>query len=466
MGYFLDVMAQTSTRFWINNPTMNDLRLAMEQGAIGCTTNPSYVSKLLADPIERPYVLSVIKDLLLIKSDTTEIASELQRRMVLRLANELRPLYEASNGTKGYVTIQSNPERETDSEFLIADGLANRKIAPNIMVKIPVTESGLQAISAFFEADCPVMATEVMTLCQARCVWNAYNKVAGRTGKTPLLYVTHITGIQDDFFKNTVAAHHISIDADVLSYAGLSIAKRLYGEWKSQGMPGRLIGGGARKLEDFTELVGCNMDITVNWKGTADVLVQQARPVVDRSGFQLDEEGMEILKRDLPGYRQAFDENGLKESDFFEYGGVELFRDSFLKGWRSMLSTINDLKDSRPVIKTKTFGSTSEKRVLIRPGLERVTLTYNDAIQMCYFFIAKGSILEMHTHVPIQNGIVISGKVVFHLEDRELTLSAGDAYLFDAMVPHGLETLEDTQLLECFSPCRDEYKVVEEGKSI
>lgn len=459
MGYFDEVQKKTKTRFWINNPTLFELQQAIKEGAKGCTTNPSYVSKLLQDPIDKEIVIATIKDLLLIKSDITEIAEEVQRRMVMRLAKELMPLYEKSNGTEGFVTIQSNPEHETEPDFLISDGLANKSLSPNIVIKVPVTKAGLASISTFFENNCAVMATEVMTLSQATSVWNAYEENVKKTGLSSTLFVTHITGIQDDFFKATIAADDIPIPNKLISYAGLSIAKTLYQTWKEEGKPGRLIGGGARKLEDFTELVGADIDITVNWKGTAKVLIEEDPEVVERINYNIDKRDMVFLKENLPGYKEAIELDGLPVEKYFEYGGVELFRNSFLSGWKTLKDLIKEMKGDHSILSQKNFGNINEPRVMIRPGLERVTLTYNETLQMCYFYIKKGSKLEMHKHVPIQNGIVANGKVKFITNEGELILEKGEAYLFNSNFAHGLETLEDTELIECFSPTRDEYKV-------
>lgn len=462
MGYFDDVQQKTRTRFWINNPTMDELHLALANGAVACTTNPSYVSKLLGDPVEKEFVLSEIKKLVLVKSDPDEIASELQRRMVMRLAKELEPLFISSNGTKGFVTIQSNPEKEMDADFLVSDGMMNHAIAPNVIIKVPVTKAGLAALSKLIRNNCPVMATEVMTLSQAMSVWKAYERNRFETGLAPLLFVTHITGIQDEFFKNSVVENNLKINSKSLPYAGLSIAKLLYGTWKENQFPGRMIGGGARKLEDFTELVGADMDVTINWKGTADVLLKKAPSVVDRSGFNISAYEIAELKDGLPGYKEAYEPEGLPVEDYFEYGGVELFRQSFLKGWHMLLNAIIEQKGDAHLIRKKTLGNIKEKRVLIRPGLERVTLTYNEKLQMCYFFIAKGAELEPHSHLPIQNGIILKGRVKFSKADEEFVLSEGDSYLFESKVPHGLLALEDTELLECFSPAREEYMIKED----
>jgi quercetin dioxygenase-like cupin family protein len=108
----------------------------------------------------------------------------------------------------------------------------------------------------------------------------------------------------------------------------------------------------------------------------------------------------------------------------------------------------------------KAFGNIyNEARASIRPGLERVTVTYNKDSQLCYFFIKKGAHLEYHKHPAIQNGIIIKGKVCFHKDDGDHYLEAGDGYLFDSMEGHELCVLEDTEFIEIFTPAREEYMV-------
>jgi transaldolase len=40
--YFRQMTAETPTRAWVNNPTLEEVDLALAQGAVGCTTNPAY----------------------------------------------------------------------------------------------------------------------------------------------------------------------------------------------------------------------------------------------------------------------------------------------------------------------------------------------------------------------------------------------------------------------------------------
>ncbi|NLL25031.1 MAG: cupin domain-containing protein [Spirochaetales bacterium] len=110
--------------------------------------------------------------------------------------------------------------------------------------------------------------------------------------------------------------------------------------------------------------------------------------------------------------------------------------------------------------KTKHRGNLkTDLKVTRAPGIDRVTLSYDEDSMLCYFYLAKGSKLEMHEHPQSQNGFVVKGHIHFIKGNGEvLDLRAGDAYYFAPNDPHGSEVLEDTELMECFTPSRDDYK--------
>ena len=340
MGYFHEVNAKTPTRFWINNPTMAEARLAIEAGAAGCTTNPGFSAKMLSAPEEAAAPRDLIQKAIRAAPADEDAAGLVQRGLVKRLAERFMPLYAASGGSEGFVTIQSDPLRETDPAFIIAEGREARKLSPNVMVKIPVTPAGIAAIETLVREDCPVMATEVMAISQALRACEAYRAAAEESGRRPPFYVTHITGILDDYFKDLAKRRGLTIPAEILGQAGLSIAKKQYALHKRGAYPGRMIGGGARKLADFTEFVGGDLSITINWKGTAEELIKAAPPVVSRIDLPVEDRVVERLKAELPDYRRAWEETGMREEEFFEYGGVEWFRGAFIKGWNTLTAAV------------------------------------------------------------------------------------------------------------------------------
>ena len=345
-SYFQRVREETPTRLWINNPTLAQAEQALQAGAVGCTTNPSYVSKLFSSPEDYRVVLRAADLLVPYEKDDSVVAAKVQSMMVSRLSDLFLPLYEASGGTAGFVTIQGDPYRETDARSIIDEGIENRRIGPNIMVKIPVTQPGIEAIRHFVDRDEPTMATEVMGLSQAIAICEAYREASRASGRSPAFYVTHITGILDDHFKRVIARNHLEISPEAVRLAGLSIAKREYALLRERGYPGIMIGGGARKLEDFTELVGGELAVTINWTGTADVLIAKDAPVVSRIDAPVDARIVAELKEKLPDYSRACEPDGMEPSEFYDFGGVELFRTSFMDGWKQLLALVAERREA------------------------------------------------------------------------------------------------------------------------
>ena len=94
------------------------------------------------------------------------------------------------------------------------------------------------------------------------------------------------------------------------------------------------------------------------------------------------------------------------------------------------------------------------------PGILRKTLAYNHEAMLCHFKLDKGSQIPLHSHRASQIGYVVKGKVRFRAEkpEDEFEVAAGDSYVFSEHVKHGADILEDSELIEVFSPMREEYK--------
>ncbi len=92
-------------------------------------------------------------------------------------------------------------------------------------------------------------------------------------------------------------------------------------------------------------------------------------------------------------------------------------------------------------------------------GVFRTTLAFNKQTMMCHFYLKKGAVIPIHHHEAVQNGYVIKGKIKFLKENEGecFTAEPGSSYLFDANEVHGAEILEDSEVLDCFSPMRPDY---------
>nr|MDO8118782.1 cupin domain-containing protein [Candidatus Sigynarchaeota archaeon] len=94
------------------------------------------------------------------------------------------------------------------------------------------------------------------------------------------------------------------------------------------------------------------------------------------------------------------------------------------------------------------------------PNIFRRTLVNNDGAMLCHFDMKKGAEINLHSHPAAQLGYVLSGKAEFWYETKEnyTIVTPGDSYIIPGGVMHGARMLEDTEIIECFSPSRKEYE--------
>lgn len=338
--YFHRVGALTPTKMWINNVTPEEADWAIAAGAMGCTQNPSYTWKMLNHEKGKEHALGLLDEILNESDDDNEVECILQRKLVKGIAEKFMTVYERTNGAHGYVSIQGDPIHEEDTQVIIDEGRKNRAMSPNVMIKIPATSAGLEAMGVLIEENTPLNATEVMGLSQVIEVCEMYDKITAKTGKKPVMYYSVITGIYDEWLAKEVEEMGIKISPDILYQAGMVIAKKVYQLVHDRGYELGFIGGGVRGLQHFTEMVGGDVCITMNWLGHADKLLELDQPVVSRFFNPVQEHVLDELLAKVPAFRQAYMEGGLDVSEYEEYGPVEYFRDMFLSSWKSTLELI------------------------------------------------------------------------------------------------------------------------------
>lgn len=346
--YFHRVHRLTPTKFWINNPTRAEAATAIAAGALGCTNNPSYTGKMLAHPEEGPYAGKILDQAIRDSRTDDEAAAIFQRRLVAPVAEAFLPMWKASHGTDGWVSIQGDPVHEDDPKVIIDEARDNRKVSPNICVKIPTTEAGLEAMEVLIAEETPINATEIMSVAQGVALCETYNRISRKTGKKPPLYLSYIAGIYDDHLRNQVKAQGIQIDRDILNQAGLAGARKMYDIMRERDYPAVMIGGGARALRHFTEMVGGALVVTINWVGTADKLIEEDPDVVFRFLNPVPQTVVDELLRKLPDFRRGWEPEGLSVKEFEHFGPVVLFRDSFLQNWNKVLEAV---RERRPNLK-------------------------------------------------------------------------------------------------------------------
>ena len=339
-GYFHRVHRLSPTRFWVNNPTPSEADLAIAAGAISCTTNPTFAMRLLQHEETAADAQALVDRALANARQDGSVCESVVTGLCAGLFDRFLPQFEASGGTRGFVSIQGNPHLDEDAGQIVDEALRYRGSAVNFIAKVPATQAGIAAMEELLKQGVPVVATEIMGVAQMIACAEAYRRSVPGGSPGPAFFLTHITGILDEYFQKVVREKEIAISRDVLWQAGCAVARRQYRVFKERGYDGIMLGGGARGTHHFTEMVGSEMHVTINWTGTADRLIQEDPPVIWRMFTPTPDAVLSELLEKVPGFRQAYDEAGLAVEEFARFGPVLHFRDLFVRGWDHLLGVI------------------------------------------------------------------------------------------------------------------------------
>jgi quercetin dioxygenase-like cupin family protein len=91
-------------------------------------------------------------------------------------------------------------------------------------------------------------------------------------------------------------------------------------------------------------------------------------------------------------------------------------------------------------------------------GVTRKILSYSPTLMTVELHFENGSTGKKHSHPHEQIGYVISGSLIYHEEGCEdKVLHTGDTYYVKPNAVHGIDCLEETKLLDIFTPMREDF---------
>ncbi len=147
--------------------------LVERRHVVGVTTNPTIFASALAkgdrytDQVARLAARGATVDEAVFEITTDDVRSA---------CDVLRPVYDATDGLDGRVSIEVDPRlaKDTDGTIASAKSLWATVDRPNAMIKIPATVEGLPAITAVLAEGISVNVTLIFSLERYRAVMNAY----------------------------------------------------------------------------------------------------------------------------------------------------------------------------------------------------------------------------------------------------------------------------------------------------
>lgn len=91
------------------------------------------------------------------------------------------------------------------------------------------------------------------------------------------------------------------------------------------------------------------------------------------------------------------------------------------------------------------------------PGFN-VRMVHSEKMTLAYWDISAGSVLPEHSHPHEQVAAqVISGEFELTLDGETKVIKAGDVAVIPSNIVHSGRAITDCQLLDVFSPVREDY---------
>ncbi|MFD8305272.1 transaldolase [Streptomyces sp. NPDC059690] len=151
----------------------NLAELVANSNVVGVTTNPSIFQAAIGSGAGYEEQLADLA----VRGVTVEEAVRMMTTADVRAAADvLRPVYDATGGRDGRVSIEVDPRLAHDTRATVAEArqLAWLVDRPNVMIKIPATKAGLPAITEVIGLGISVNVTLIFSLERYREVMDAY----------------------------------------------------------------------------------------------------------------------------------------------------------------------------------------------------------------------------------------------------------------------------------------------------
>ncbi|TBN56689.1 transaldolase [Glaciihabitans arcticus] len=148
-------------------------KLIAERNVVGVTTNPTIFAGALAKGEAYDEQVAVLAAA---NTSVTDAVFEITTDDVAAASDIFRPIYDATGGFDGRVSIEVEPGFAHDAAATIqqAQQLWTKVDRPNALIKIPATLEGLEAITETIAAGISVNVTLIFSLERYRAVIDAY----------------------------------------------------------------------------------------------------------------------------------------------------------------------------------------------------------------------------------------------------------------------------------------------------
>lgn len=338
----------TPTDFWNDSCSKADLEYAIAHGGVGATSNPTIVGEVLRR--EWDTWLPRVQAIHAADPSATDVAVawEVIETMATEAAAVLEPIFVREAGLKGRLSIQTDPTFHASPERMLEQGLRFHALAPNMQVKFPATQAGIEVIEEATAAGVSINATVSFTLPQALAVADAVERGlrrrldAGQDTSAMSPVCTLMVGRLDDWMKVLCERDDVIVAPDAPDWAGIAVFKKAADLYGRRGYRTRLLAAAYRHHRHWSELIGGDVILTMTgvWQRRFNASSIDVRPRFDEP---VDPRIVTDLLDHLTDFRRAYDEDGLRIDEFATYGATVRTLRGFIASYWDLVRTVDDV---------------------------------------------------------------------------------------------------------------------------
>ena len=157
-------------RDWITN---GEMQRWVDSGIRGMTSNPSIFEKAISGSADYDEQFSslVTSGVSVVDAYWALVTTDIEAALAI-----LRPVYDSSDGTDGFVSVEVDPSLAHDTERTTSSARVLHETIdePNLMVKIPGTQAGLASIQQMTAEKRSINVTLIFSVDRYRDVMEAY----------------------------------------------------------------------------------------------------------------------------------------------------------------------------------------------------------------------------------------------------------------------------------------------------
>jgi transaldolase len=182
-------LSEAGVAVWLDDMSRERLQsgnvaeLIRDRSLVGATTNPTIFQKAISGS---SYYDEQLRDLALRGVDIGEALRSITTWDVRTACDVFRPVYDASGGIDGRVSIEVDPRIAHDTERTVAEARALWWLVdrPNLFIKIPATEAGVPAIAQCLSEGISINVTLIFSLQRYDAVMDAFFEGMERAQKS------------------------------------------------------------------------------------------------------------------------------------------------------------------------------------------------------------------------------------------------------------------------------------------